>query len=176
MLSHSTHKLQFLRSNFSVSTWLLMGASLQCLLVVLLPAHSILTLSIAVLLLSARFGYKSLIAFGVLRNPVMDDVILKKTTARLPDKDGNLSADGGGGEKIAVLLLGFKSNHPFGIFAPGFKEIGDYFVRMSNELSEGAEDNGCTLFSFPLFQRIAYPAQNSIFSTNNPLLPLPLPP
>jgi hypothetical protein len=75
----------------------------------------------------------------------MDGVILKKTTAQVRHKDGNWSAkNGASGEKIVVLLLGFKSNHPFGIFAPGFKEIGDYFRRMSVELSEGAADNGCT--------------------------------
>jgi Domain of unknown function (DUF4188) len=74
-------------------------------------------------------------------------VIAKKTTAQVRDKDSNPSANGASGEKIVVILLGFKSNHPFGIFTLGFKEMGDYFYRMSVELSEGAADNGCTYFS-----------------------------
>jgi hypothetical protein len=78
-------------------------------------------------ILSLRFLSKCLIALGVLHSPVMDGVV-PKTTAQVRDKDGGYSANG---EKIVVFLLGFKSNHSFGIFAPGFKEIRDYFYRMS---------------------------------------------
>ena len=92
------------------------------------------------LLLSTRFISKCLAALGLLHNLAMAEVIPKKTTAQLRDRDGKPA------EKVAVLLLGFKSNHPFGIFAPGFKEIGDYFYHMSVELSEGAADNGCKSF------------------------------
>jgi hypothetical protein len=137
----TSHLPQILRANFAVSTWLLMGASLQSLLFLILPTRYALTA--ATLILSLRFLSKCLIALGVLHNPAMDGVIPKKTTAQVRDKDGKYSANGASGEKIVVLLLGFKSNHPFGIFAPGFKEIGDYFYRMSVQLSEGAADNGC---------------------------------
>ena len=136
---------QILRTNFAVSTWLLMGASLQSLLFLTLPTRYALTA--ATLILSLRFLSKCLIALGVLHNPAMDGVIPKKTTAQIRDKDGRYSANGASGEKIVVLLLGFKSNHPFGIFAPGFKEIGDYFYRMSVQMSEGAADNGCKFSS-----------------------------
>jgi hypothetical protein len=122
-----------------------MGACCQSLLFLVLPTRYALTA--ATVMLGLRFLNKSLIALGVLHNPAMDGVILKKTTAQVRDKDGNYSANGASGEKIVVLLLGFKSNHPFGVFAPGFKEMGDYFNRMSVELSEGAADNGCTYLS-----------------------------
>ena len=59
------------------------------------------------------------------------DGMVSKTTAQVHDKDGRYSANGANGEKIVVFMLGFKSNHPFGTFAPGFKEIRDYFYRMS---------------------------------------------
>jgi hypothetical protein len=132
---------QILRTNFAVSTWLLMGSSLQSLLFLTLPTRYALTA--ATLTLSLRLLSKCLIALGVLHNPAMDGVIPKKTTAQARDKDGEYSANGASGEKIVALLLGFKSNHPFGIFAPGFKEIDDYFYRMSVQLGEGAADNNC---------------------------------
>jgi hypothetical protein len=125
-----------------------MGACCQCVLFLLLPTRYALSAAAAVL--SVRFLNKCFIATGLLRNPAMDGVILKKTTAQIRDKDGNFSANGTSGEKIVVLLLGFKSNHAFGIFAPGFREMGDYFSRMAVELSEGAADNGCMFFLTPL--------------------------
>jgi hypothetical protein len=56
-----------------------MGASLQSLLFLRLPTSYALTT--ATLILSLRFLSKYLIALGVLHNPAMDGVILKKTTA-----------------------------------------------------------------------------------------------
>jgi hypothetical protein len=106
-----------------------MGASLQSLLFLTPPTRYALTA--ATLTLSLRFISKCLIALNVLHNPAMDGVIPKKTTAQVHDKDSRYSANGVSGEKIVVLLLGFKSSHLFGIFAPGFKEIGCYFYRMS---------------------------------------------
>jgi hypothetical protein len=72
----------------------------------------------------------------------MDGVIVGKTCAQIPDRDGNFSARPSG-ENIVIFLLGARSNHALGMFAPGFKQLGDYFRDLSVAQSEGAADNGC---------------------------------
>ena len=64
----------------------------------------------------------------------------------MPDGNGNYGAPGS--ERIAVLLLGAKSNHPLGVFAPGFGDLGKYMGRMNDELEADLEQSfGC--LSFP---------------------------
>jgi hypothetical protein len=76
---------QILRTNFAVSTWFLIGVSLQSLFFLILTTRCALT--IATLILSLRFLSKCLITLGVLHNPARDGVIPKKTTAQVCDKD-----------------------------------------------------------------------------------------
>jgi hypothetical protein len=44
---------------------------------------------------------------------------------------------------VVIFLISAKANHALGMFAPGFKQLGDYFCNMSIALGEGAVDNGC---------------------------------
>jgi hypothetical protein len=61
---------------------------------------------------------------------------------QLTDLNGNFGRPGS--EKIAVLLLGAKSNHPLGIFAPDFNTVGSYLQKMTKELeNDPAQDSGC---------------------------------
>ena len=124
-----------------------MGACLQSLLMLILPARYALPAAALVLLL--RFFDKLSIVLGLRPNPDMKDVIMKKVSAQVPDRNGNHSTTEIGGEKIVVFLLGFKSNHPFGLFAPGFREVGDYFQRMVSSLGQGAAENGCKSTRIP---------------------------
>jgi hypothetical protein len=124
----------------SFQTKLLIGATLQSLLVLFLPLRYAMTP--ALLLLAVRIIDTFLISTGNKPNPYLTGVNPKKSTAQVMDRDGNFP--GAGEEKVAILLLGAKSNHPLGFFAPDFGKVGNYLKEMTEEL-EGADnqDNGC---------------------------------
>ena len=125
--------------NFQFSTTLLLGAFLQTLLVLFIPRAYALTP--AALILLVRLLDTLSISYGMRKNPYLEGVIPKKTSAVVPDQDGEFS-NGPANEKIAVLLLGAKSNHPLNIFAPGFSEMSDYLMKMTDELEKEAPHNG----------------------------------
>ena len=64
-----------------------------------------------------------------------------KFSAQLPNDDGTFgptpSAKG-----ITILLIGATVNHPLGTFAPGFKETGEFMMRMQKDINERAEEYG----------------------------------
>ena len=78
-----------------------------------------------------------LIPWGWKVNPYMKDAIMQEVSAQVPDKDGEVPEEAAS-EKIAVLLLGSRSNHPLGVLAPGFKDLGEHFEKMTAELEKGA--------------------------------------
>lgn len=95
------------------------------------------------MLLSIRLLDKLLVAAGLRSGLLTDGVIMSKTTAQIPDRRGAFSAAGVCGEGVVIFLISAKSNHALGMFAPGFKQLGDYFRNMSIALGEGAAaDNG----------------------------------
>ncbi|KIN00685.1 hypothetical protein OIDMADRAFT_124659, partial [Oidiodendron maius Zn] len=125
--------------DLSLSTSLLIGALLQCILVLALPP--VYALTPAFLILVVRTIDTLLITNGIKPNPYLHNVFPKRTTAQVLDKNGNFS--GAGQEKIAVLLLGAKTNHPMGVFAPDFPKLGEYNQSMVNELQDpNSQDNG----------------------------------
>jgi hypothetical protein len=131
---------QILASNFRLSTILLIGACLECLLVLLVP--HLYALTPVVVLLTIRLLDTILVTFGLRKNPYLQDALMKKTTAQVPDVDGEFPSDPAG-EKIVSLLLGAKSNHPLGIFAPNYVQTADYMTKMSELLDAEAPGNGC---------------------------------
>jgi hypothetical protein len=83
-----------------------------------------------------------LITYGVIPNPYLAKAIPKKSTAQVMDRNGNFP--GPGKEKIAVLLLGAKSNHPLGVFAPDFGTVGNFLQKMTKELeNDPTQKTGC---------------------------------
>ena len=89
-----------------------------------------------------------LVTKGLKPNPYLQKVLPKRTTAQVLDGDGNFN--GAGQEKVAVLLLGSKTNHPMGIFAPDFAKVAGYFTEMLNELEDpNSQDNGCRFYTMP---------------------------
>ena len=66
---------------------------------------------------------------------------MKKTSAQIPNQEGDFVD--AGQQKVAIFLVGAKSNHPLGIFAPDFSTVNDYIEKMSIELEAAAEHNGC---------------------------------
>jgi hypothetical protein len=108
--------------------------------VALLPYKYALTPAAA--LLTVRIIDTALITAGIKPNPYMEGVLMKKTTAQPLDVNGDFA--GPGQEKIAILLLGAKSNHPLGLFAPDFGTVGEHLEAMTHELeSETDQDTGC---------------------------------
>lgn len=98
----------------------------------------------AFLILAIRTIDTLLITKGLKPNPYLHKVLPKRTTAQVLDENGNFS--GAGQEKVTVLLLGAKTNHPMGIFAPDFSKVGEYFKDMTEQLEDSnSQDNGCMI-------------------------------
>jgi len=127
------------RQSCSISTWLLLGALLQSLVVFIIPRFYAMLPTI--LILGARVANTLAITWGWKKNPYLEGAFLHRTSPQVPDEDGNFHAEPSS-EKIVVFMLGFKSNHPLGIFAPHVKEVGDSFSRMISELEKAGPDSG----------------------------------
>ncbi|KAF2103414.1 hypothetical protein NA57DRAFT_63959 [Rhizodiscina lignyota] len=127
-----------LRDQLSLSSWLALGAIVQGLLFLVLGR-------VALILPITLVGWRVLDAFlqaqGLKPNPHMEGVIKNKFSAQFPSEDGQYGNKPANGE-VCVLLLGFKSNHPMQMLAPGFKETGDHFNNMMVELQAHKEENG----------------------------------
>lgn len=128
---------QTLRANFSLTTWLLFGAVLQSLLILLLPYKNLTLTAPAFGLLIYKTTRLALTCLGLLPNPGMDGVLNYRTVPVFPNEKGG-AQDTPAGQTICAMLLSVRSNHPLGIFAPGFKETGDFFKAMISELNANA--------------------------------------
>jgi hypothetical protein len=96
-----------IRDQFTISTWLCLGATLHIIVCLVVPNR--LAIYAPVLLLLFRFVDTMLMAFGVTRNRDMDQSILKKFSAQIPDEDGNFSDDVSD-QSVTVILLGARNN------------------------------------------------------------------
>jgi hypothetical protein len=126
-----------LQVTISISTWLLLGAIIQGVILLIHPR--IISLLPAISLLLIRIIDSSLMALNLKRNIYLTDVI--------PNKVAGISITPSGlpapkPDKIAILLLGAKSNHPFGFFGPGFAQLGEYLGRMLKDLDANAANAG----------------------------------
>ncbi|KAL3469287.1 hypothetical protein BJX99DRAFT_241603 [Aspergillus californicus] len=126
-------------NNFQFSTWLLAAACVQGLLTWLFPTA--FTFIPALLILLYRALDVFLIMYGFRSNPYMHDVIKQKFSAQVPDDDGSFG-ERPSRKTVVVLLLGSKSNHPLGILAPQFIEVGNVFTAMVKDLEENREEYG----------------------------------
>ena len=127
-----------LRDNFTLQTWLLVGALLYQALA------SLLTPRLAILLTAAAFFTQAvptiMIATGLLPNPQIDAIEPGKTTALFPAQDGSKGKPSGRG--LALLIIGVRISHPLGLFAPGAKETGDYFQSLVKQLEDNKAELG----------------------------------
>lgn len=128
------------RDQLTISSWLLLGASVQCSLVAIFGAR-IWIVGLPILVLVLRFVRAVLQVYGVLHNPHMDHVISGRTTCHFPSPDGSYSGSPAD-QSLAVLLITARSNHPFGLFAPGFRQAGEYFGKCVAWLEEDASSRG----------------------------------
>ncbi|CRG91708.1 hypothetical protein PISL3812_08759 [Talaromyces islandicus] len=132
-----------LRDQLPISTWLLLGASVHGALSLLLPQSGIYISGVVFLVLALRTVKALLQAYGILHNPEIDHAVLGKVSAQIPDPEGNMPTQPSQ-EGVVVMMLGIKSNHPLGSFAPGFQKIGKAFGDMLKVLDspEGREKYG----------------------------------
>lgn len=131
-------RIQLLRDNFSIPTWLCIGAILQGSLFLAVGRVALLP---AVIYLS----YHTLVAYamsvGWMRNTYMDGIITKKFSAQFPDERGEYGTKPADSD-VVVFLIGTRCNHPLGLLAPGFREFGTYFPRMVKDLEAHADEYG----------------------------------
>ncbi|KAJ4309786.1 hypothetical protein N0V94_008764 [Neodidymelliopsis sp. IMI 364377] len=128
------------RDQFTIATWLSIGAVIQSTAYALLPYRNIVTILPVVLFLSYKLARTLAITAGLLPNPRMKDVIPNRTTLLFPDEKG--VREQAANNTMCAIILAVTSNHPLGALGPGFKEVGDRFDNMCKELGETATQNG----------------------------------
>ncbi len=94
------------------------------------------------ILLLLRFVKGALITQGYIHNTYTDRAFPHKSTAPIPNDDGSIP-DKAADKGVVVFILGVNTNHPMGIFAPGFRNVGDYFQNMWEEAEADREKWGC---------------------------------
>lgn len=130
--------------NFSLSTLLLAGATLQAILLTITKSHISILLTPALALLF-KFTLATLQS-TVLPNPYLAKVIPGRVTALPPSNTGNPSPSS---RKIAILHLGAKSNHPYGFFQPQLTRMNVWLEKMNQEFNENKHTGflGQTMFT-----------------------------
>jgi hypothetical protein len=125
--------------NFEISTWLLIGAFIQGVVLLVVPYWW--TLLLTALPLAYRGSRTFLITFKFIPNPYLQGVIHDFHTAQIPDIDGNFS-DEPSSEQVAVLHLGSKFNHPMGTNTRAVRTFGKHFGQMNRDLDRSKATNG----------------------------------
>ncbi|KAK4494879.1 hypothetical protein PRZ48_014235 [Zasmidium cellare] len=127
-----------LRDQMSLTSWLCVGAIVQGTLILLLGRIALLPAAVLILY-RAIDSYA--MAVGWKRNTYMDGVLMKKFSSQIPDELGNYGnkpAD----TDVVVFLIGTRSNHPYGMLAPGFEKSGKFFSSMAQSLEDHADEYG----------------------------------
>ena len=70
----------------------------------------------------------------------MNGVIPNRTVPVFPDTHGNRSNPAE--EQVTAIILAVRSNHPLGIFASGYEEVGNYFSSMMKQLEKDSTQSG----------------------------------
>lgn len=111
--------IQLIRDQFTLKTWMIMGASAYALVSIFLPKSAHYLAACLFALLAYSVGKTTLQIYGIIPNPAMARVIPGKSTTQIPDINGNMPTEPGK-EGVVVLLLGFKSNQlSFMLSQPG---------------------------------------------------------
>lgn len=91
-----------------------------------------IALALPVVIFTARLLRAVAQAKGILPNPYLQGTDRIRNTALVPNLDGHI--DENKREKIAVLHLGARSNHPYGVFSSGFQGVGKWSEKMYKQL------------------------------------------
>ena len=128
-----------LSATTSLTTWLLIGGSIQAFLALFF--NSIYITIPVFTLLAFRLLDTVAITYGIRSNPYLKNANLFRTAPVIPDSEGEVSSEAAD-EKVVVFFLGFKVNHPLGILAPHVSEIGDANNAFWKELAANAPESG----------------------------------
>ncbi|MCJ1388490.1 hypothetical protein MMC18_001337 [Xylographa bjoerkii] len=131
--------LNSFRDDLRLTTWLLVGACLQSLLVLSLPRY--VALLPAALVLGTRFLVTLLMTQGLIHNPGSYGVHQGRMTAITPLNNGSVSRNTSDHE-IVLFIVTSRSSHALGRFAPGYIAAGDYFQAMLEEAGRNHEKWG----------------------------------
>ncbi|KAI9739629.1 MAG: hypothetical protein M1834_006347 [Cirrosporium novae-zelandiae] len=134
-----------IRGHFEIHTWLLLGAALQAILT-FLPFTRKYVVLVVFVILGVKATKQLLMVFGLRKNIYMEGVLKGKWAPLIPNEDGSFDREAknktpGGGE-ICVVHICSRVNHPLGLLAPGFKEVGKYSTKMYLDLEARAEYYG----------------------------------
>ncbi|ORY18776.1 hypothetical protein BCR34DRAFT_553445 [Clohesyomyces aquaticus] len=129
----------FIPADFRISTWLILGASLECLAILTLPRNISVLPPLALLIYRILHGY--LTATGTLPNPLNRNRTLGRTTWQIPSADNTLTPKPSS-DSIVVLVLSASWSHPSGRFSPGSAQMGQYFSAMWRDAAAHREDYG----------------------------------
>ena len=134
----ATNTAQMLRDNFSLETWLAIGATIQGL-AFLVAGRLALVPAVAYIIYHTLDAYA--MSTGWKRNRYMDNVVMKKFSAAFPDENGH-QTNKPANDDVVVFLIGTRCNHPLGLLAPGAKDMGGFMIQMVKDLEEHAEEFG----------------------------------
>jgi hypothetical protein len=127
-----------IRAQLNTTTWIVLGGLLFHGLSLLLTQRLALLLAFAALF--ARLVPTILISTGQLPNEELQKVNPGKTTALFPEADGSKGSPSGRG--FALLIIGVRISHPMGLFSPGAKQTGDYFLNLVKSLNKNPGEHG----------------------------------
>jgi len=132
-----------IRDNFTISTWLCLGASAQILLYLITNTLGFRSLALlpALAILAYRTLDSCLITIGWKHNTYLDNIIQKKISTAFPDELGHYGNKPANND-IVVFLIGTRVNHAMGLAAPGVLEMGGYMTQMCKDLNTHAEEFG----------------------------------
>lgn len=90
--------------------------------------------------MSYKLVYTLAVLFKLIPNPRMANVTIGTTTPIFPNEKG--SREKAADRTVCAIVLGVISNHPLGMLGPGFKEIGDQFDAMCQQMAADATKYG----------------------------------
>lgn len=129
----------YIRNNFTIRTWLLLGALLQCLAAAILPLRYACLPPILIIL--CQTIDHALMQFGFTENRYMAGVITSKFSAQIPNADGTFGSTPAA-SSIIVFHLAARSNGPMGILDSDMAVMGSHITTMNAELEARASEYG----------------------------------
>ncbi|KAK7739639.1 hypothetical protein SLS53_005606 [Cytospora paraplurivora] len=129
------YNVVLLKDELSLSTWLAVGAALQMLFGLAAPAQYVL---LPVALTFSIWGLDFALQYlGLRKSPYLRDAVRDRHSIMFRERDGSRPQEGLGTKPVAMFLIGIRSNHPLGRFAPKYRKFNEYM----DELYEYAEAN-----------------------------------
>lgn len=131
-----------IRDQFTITTWLVLGASAQSLLFTFIP------------LKYASLPAVTYLLYNITRTTLQVSQWVPHSSFPPPIPSGFQSAVPPSSlaepQPIVVFVLGFQSSHPLGRLGPGLKELGEYFMGITKEAEENRGTSGYLGTSGPM--------------------------